>query len=118
MWCWNTIYDDFKKSEENNKEIGQTSIIFFNKKDRTTTKYGVYLNKGRYFKYMVDRNAHIKAIREINTYYFFTGILSYFMFADMMLNDAGVLENEEIKELTAVVFWKYLCEIAGIDFYK
>jgi len=111
-------YDDFKKSEENNKEIGQNSIIFFNKKDQTTTKYGVYLNKNSYFKYMVDRNAHIKAIREINAYYSLSGILSYFMFTDMMLNDINVLENEEMKELTVVVFWKYLCEMAGIVFYK
>ena len=111
-------YDDFKKNEENNKEIGQNSIIFFNKKDQTTTKYGVYLNKSSYFKYMVDKNSHIKAVREINAYYSLSGILSYFMFTDMMLNDINVLENEEMKELTAVVFWKYLCEMAGIDFYK
>ena len=80
-------YDDFKKSEENNKEIGQNSIIFINKKDQTTTKYGVCLNKSSYFKYMVDRNSHIKAVREINVYYFFSGILSYFMFADVFLNN-------------------------------
>ncbi len=112
-------YNDFNK-RKNDKTIDDNSIVFLNKPNHTVTESGIYLNcnRNKYFKNLTDKDFHIKVIKEINKYYSFSGVLSYFLFADILLNNNEVLKDEVIQELTAVVFWKYFCDKSDIPFYK
>jgi len=114
------FYDSYNafKSANNAVEIDKNAIVFFDKEDQNTTKYGMYFNDKGYFKALINSNAHLEMIEDINDYYFYAGVLSYFVFADIMLTDASCFENNIAKELTAVVFWKYLCDQSNISFYK
>lgn len=104
-------------SDVNKSQILNNSICFFGKKDHITSKFGIYLSN-RYFNEIVNKNPNIKALNDIYNYSSAMGIVSYFMIADIVLNNFTDIENEVLKELMAVVFWKYLCDKKGISFYK
>jgi hypothetical protein len=108
--------EELLRENENKWQSVRNSVCFVGKKDRTISKYGIYLNRG-YFKTIVD-NTQIKAIDDLYDYYSSVGFMSYFMFADIVLYNISDIENEMLKELTAVVFWKYLCDKKDINFYK
>ncbi len=110
-------YEDLYYSDVNKSQIINNSIYFFGKKDHTTSKFGIYLSN-RYLNEIVIRNPNIKALNDIYNYSSAMGIVSYFMIADIVLTNFTDIENEVLKELTAVVFWKYLCDKKGISFYK
>lgn len=108
--------EDLLRENERKWQSVRNSICFVGKKDRTISKYGIYLNR-EYFKTIVD-NTQIKAISDLYDYYSSVGFMSYFMFADIVLYNISDIEYNMLKELTAVVFWKYLCDKEGISFYK
>lgn len=105
--------------EEHINAISDSSAdIFFGprKKNRTLTKFGVYIN----FNYLsqVEKELNNEAIDSIVNYYQYTGLISYFIVADSYLKCEKCISELGTKEFLAILFWRYFCDLADYEFYK
>jgi len=105
--------DEFKRA---NKDSIPVIIFSPDRNVNNVTKFGVYLN----YKFLshIAKELNNEAIINIENYYHSTGIVSFFMVSDSFVKCKECLHNEYAKDFLTIVFWKYLCDLAGLDFYK
>jgi len=110
----------FAKTDEefmNAKKDSVPDIIFSqNKKDNTTTKFGIYINYEYFLQ--IKKELNNEAITNIAAYYQSTGLISYFIVSDSYLKCEECLNELGTKEFLAVLFWKYFCDLADYELYK
>lgn len=80
------------------------------------SRIGIYLNY--HFLSNSAENFRNDAIISIEKSYLQIGIVSYFEVSDSFIKCKKCLYDENAKEFLIIVFWKYLCDLAGLEFYK
>jgi predicted DNA binding CopG/RHH family protein len=108
-------YKEFKRIKSE-LDCHQNVLIFIGKENEQVTKFGAYLSNPGYFSNIINEYAHVSVLKTLNEYYFQMGILSYFVFADRVTENIECLEYPVLKELTAILFWKYICDQVDILF--
>lgn len=116
-----------KKQERLESESNNNTVYAYNKSTNNCSILNSYLNShqviikrnGGFANQYLKEDDHLKTVKHINFLIEYVGEVSFFdVSAFLTKSDAkNELKHEKVRKIVTVVFWKFICIKAGVNFH-
>ena len=110
-------WDSLISSKSSNSKKGYKNVKPLDSSDKSIPSLVVFLNKSGHYKHIMKNN-ELLSFNEIEISYEHTPYLDFYLVSRVFMHFEDDLEETIVREFISVVFWRFLCNQAGIQFIK